>query len=46
MHRSRTAAMIRKLRIVDVIAPPGRAAMTSGCVTAPDAINSPIDTMQ
>jgi len=46
MHKRSTAAMIRKLRIDDVIAPPGRAAMTSGCVTAPDAINNPIDTMQ
>lgn len=38
--------MMRKLRIDDVVDPPGSAAIISGCVTAPEAINNPIDTMQ
>jgi len=38
--------MIRKLRIEDVLAPPGRTATTSGWVTAPDAISNAMETMQ
>ena len=38
--------MIRKLRIEEVLAPPGRIAITSGCVTAPDAISNEMETMQ
>jgi len=45
-QRRSTNTMIRKLRIEDVLAPPGRTATTSGWVTAPDAISNAMETMQ